>query len=101
MLEIFYQFALNKKDNNKQQKSQKNQNDNKIVSFFDDEKQDIQDNDIRSKFSKEIINSILNDLNVKKINKTDLDTMHQKIHDILNRYQNIAYSQGYHAAKNY
>ena len=97
-LEFFYSFSSNKKNNSKQKKNVILSQENKLISFFDDnEFKENENNDIRNEFSKEIINSLLNDLNIKEINNDKLDKLFNKVHDILNRFQNISYSRGYHA----
>lgn len=82
-----YEFEL---DNNQQKKA-------KDIGRFDDQKEDEMDD--RMTFSKEIIEIVLNDLKVDKIEKEKLEQIDGKVHDVMNQFQNISYTKGFKAAK--
>mmetsp|Transcript_32073 Transcript_32073/g.51849 ORF Transcript_32073/g.51849 Transcript_32073/m.51849 type:complete len:251 (-) Transcript_32073:1224-1976(-) len=64
--------------------------------YFEESKLDHADD--RITFSKEIIEAILNELNIDKIETNTINRMMHKVHDSLNQYQNICYTKGYKAA---
>ena len=106
ILDITLSFESNKENKNNAQKKKKNKEQRskpKIVQktatkYFDDQK--VEEKDERTIFSKEIIELVLNDLNVDKIDKDKLEKLLSKVHDVMNQFQSISYTKGYKAAVN-
>ena len=93
-LQIFYSFVSAPKD--EQSKHGKGgQSGDSRRSYFErkmDEKDD------RMTFSKEIIEVVLNELDMKQVDEENLSKVLGKVHDVLNQFQNICYTKGYKAA---
>ena len=103
ILDIYYSFTSpnnnaqnNQKSKNKKSKGKKVKREPKI--YFDDEK--LEEKDDRITFSKEIISLLLNDLEIDEIDNDKLDKLLNKVHDVVNQFQNISYTKGYKAAIN-
>ena len=109
ILDITFSFeSKQEKGNNNAQNKKKKKNKSKsskpkvlkktAIKYFDDQK--VEEKDDRTTFSKEIIELVLNDLNVDKIDKDTLEKLLSKVHDIMNQFQSISYTKGYKAAVN-
>merc|ERR1719273_1729225 len=96
ILDIFYSFKANNANNQQNDPSGDDKSSRAKQRYFDDAM--IVEKDDRTLFSKEIIEVVLSDLNVDKIEKEKLDSLFENVHDVLNRFQTISYMKGYKAA---
>ena len=94
LLEIFYSFNT-KQASNQNANGKSNQSNRPKSKYFDEKKVDEKDD--RIIFSKEIIETILTDLQFDKIEKEKLDDLLENVHDVLNRFQTLSYTKGYKA----
>ena len=95
VLKVSYQFVASPAGNGMQSKGQ-SQNRYSGCSYFDDMKDD--DKDDRSLYSKELMALIGTELGIKRIDPEHRDKLFQKVHDVLNQFQNVCYAKGFKAA---
>jgi len=69
---------------------------NATISYFDDAAKD--DRDDRSIYAKELMTLIGTELGVKQIGSEQRDKLFEKVHDVLNQFQNVCYTKGLKAA---
>merc|ERR1712032_567171 len=95
VLKVSYQFDVSSLMANELQK--RDQSKNAMSSFYFEDGKD-GDLDERAKYAKELITLIGVELGVKRIDPVHRDRLYQKVHDVLNQFQNVAYSKGLKAA---
>ena len=95
-MEVFYSFKANKANNQQNKPSTANKSGIAKQRYFGDALVDEKDD--RTLFSKEIIELVLSEMNIEKVEKEKLDGLLEDVHDIVNRFQTVAYTKGYKAA---
>jgi len=95
VLKVSYQFVVSSADDGIQMKGQ-SQNQQSGALYFDDIKG--HDKDHRAVYAKELMTLIGTELGVNSIDPVHRDKLFQKVHDVLNQFQNVCYTKGFNAA---
>merc|ERR1711941_243079 len=97
VLKIFYQFAVSSAvDGVRSDDKQQSRNGHLAGSYFEEMEGD--DKDDRSIYAKELMTLIGTELGVNSIDPLQRDKLFEKVHDVLNQFQNVCYTKGFKAA---
>merc|ERR1719229_1061488 len=95
VLKIFYQFTVSSANDRVGSEDKETLRKGHRSGFYFEEMQD--DDDDRSLYAKELMTLIGTELGVSSIGPQQRDELFDKVHDVLNQFQNICYTKGFKA----